>query len=75
MPQQIHWIAGNADLRFHVLCPRYTEVGKLGTCILWAIVRVKDFGDAMLCKHLFQQQDNLVGVALARWKTLNKDHL
>ena len=28
--------------------PRYTEVGKLGTHILWAIVRVKDFGDAML---------------------------
>ena len=33
--------------------PRYTEVGELGTRILWAIVRVKDFGDAMLCKHLF----------------------
>ena len=28
--------------------PRYTEVGKLGTRILWATVRVKDFGDAML---------------------------
>ena len=28
--------------------PRYTEVGELGTHILWAIVRAKDFGDAML---------------------------
>ena len=55
--------------------PRYTEVGELGTCILWAIVRAKDFGDVMLCKHLFQQQDNLVGIALARWKRSNKDHL
>ena len=54
---------------------RYTEVGKLGTCILWAIVRAKDFGDAMLCKHLFQQQDNLVGIALAGWKMLNENHL
>ena len=27
---------------------KYTEVGELGTCILWAIVRAKDFGDAML---------------------------
>ena len=27
--------------------PRYTEVSELGTHILWAIVRVKDFGDAM----------------------------
>ena len=55
--------------------PRYTEVSKLGTCILWAIVRAKDFRDAMLCKHLFQQQDNLVGIALARWKMLNEDYL
>ena len=55
--------------------PRYTEVGELGTCILWVIVRGKDFGDAMLCKHLFLQQDDLVGIALARWKMSNKDHL
>ena len=48
MPQQNHWIVGNADLRFVCHAPRYTEVGKLGTCILWAIIRTKDFGDAML---------------------------
>ena len=55
--------------------PRYTEVGKLVTHILWAIVRAKDFGDAMLCKHLLQQRDNLVGIALAGWNMLNEDHL
>ena len=55
--------------------PRYTEVGKLGTRILWAIVRLKDFRDAMLWKHLFQQWDDLVGVALARWNMSNEDHL
>ena len=27
---------------------RYTEVGELGTLILWAVVRATDFGDAML---------------------------
>ena len=75
MPLQICWIVGNADLRFCVFSPRYTEVSKLGTPILWAIIRAKDFGDAMLCKHLFQQQDDLVGIALARWKKSNKDHL
>ena len=26
-------------------------------------------------KHLLQQQDNLVGVALARWNLSDKDHL
>ena len=55
--------------------PRYTEVGKLGTHILWAIVGAEDFRDAMICKHLFQQQDNLVGIALAGWNTSNEDHL
>ena len=60
---------------FVCYAPRYTEVSELGTCILWVIVRAKDFGDAMLWKHLFQQQDNLVGDALAGWKMLNKDHL
>ena len=97
LPQQIHWIVGNADLRFHVWCPktyRSQQTGhshivghcqseglwechalKLGTHILWAIVRVKDFGNAMLWKHLLQQWDNLVGIALAMWKMLNKDHL
>ena len=60
---------------FVCYAPRYTEVGKLGTRILWAIVRAKDFGDAMLWKRLFQQQDNLVGIALARGKKLNKDYL
>ena len=54
---------------------RYTEVGKLGTWILRAIVRAKDLGNAMLCKHLLQQQDNLVGIALARLNTSNEDHL
>ena len=28
--------------------PRYAEVSELGTHILWAIVRVKDFRNAML---------------------------
>ena len=55
--------------------PRCTEVGKLGTRILWAIVRAKDLGDAMLWKHLLQQWDNLVGIALTRWNALNEDHL
>ena len=55
--------------------PSYTDVSKLGTHILWAIVRVKDFRDTMLWKHLFQQWDDLVGIALAGWKMLDKDHL
>ena len=60
---------------FMCYAPRYTEVGKLGTCILWAIVRAKDSRDAMLWKHLLQQGDNLAGIGLARWNTSNKDHL
>ena len=55
--------------------PRYTEVNKLGTRILWAIVRAKDFVNAMLCKHLLQQGDNLVGIALTGWNASNEDHL
>ena len=56
MPQQICWIVGNVNLRFCVCyAPIYTELSELDTHILWATVRVKDFRDAMLCKHLFQQ--------------------
>ena len=48
MPQQIHWIVGNADLRFHVIFPKIYRSWQIGTGILWAIVRVKDLGGAML---------------------------
>ena len=60
---------------FRCDAPRCTEVGKLGTHILRAIVRAKDSRDAMLWKHLLQQWDDLVGITLARWKTLIQDHL
>ena len=54
---------------------RTAEISKLGTQVLRTIVRLKDFQDSMLWEHFLEQWDDFDGVALARWKTLDKDHL
>ena len=55
--------------------PRSSEISELGTCIFQTIVRAKDFWDSVLWKHFLEQQDDFDGVALARWKMLDEDHL
>ena len=51
------------------------ELSELCTHILRAIVGVEYFRNSMLQEHLFEQWGNFDSVALARWKTLDKDHL
>ena len=55
--------------------PRGAELRELCTHILRVVVRVEYFGNSMLWEHFFEQQDNFDSVALARWKTLDEDHL
>ena len=75
MHQWIHWIVGNADLRFCVICPKIYRSQWTGHSHIVGHCQSEGLWDAILWKHLFQQWDDLVGVALAGWKTSNEDHL
>ena len=55
--------------------PGIAEISEHGTDILRTIVRAKDFWDSVLWEHFLEQQDDFDGVALARWKISDKDHL
>ena len=48
MPWQIHWIVGNADLRFCVICPKIYRSQQIGHSHIVGHCQSKGLGDAML---------------------------
>ena len=75
MPLQIHLTVDSEGSKSYGWNPRGAKLSDLGTSLLMTIVRVKDLWDSVLQEHFLEQQDDFVGVALARWKMSDENYL